>query len=160
MNGDRLADQRATASTRRLALVTAVTFAILLAAALAGGWAAYGRDGALSAGLGVTLTGVLFGGGLASLHRTAAGSASLAPVAAAFALRLVLYASALALITRADWLHGPSLAVATAASIGVMLAVELVAVAREPVAELEPTGTSDGEGGGSEAGSGARDTST
>jgi hypothetical protein len=60
----------------------------------------------------------------------------------------VLYASALALVTRAEWVHGPSLASATAASIAVMLAVELVAISREPVAELEPLGT--GGGGASE----------
>ncbi len=138
MSGDGLASRRAAASTRRLAIVTAVTLILLLGAAVGLGWAAEGRDGALSAGLGVALTGVLFGGGLMSLHRTAAGSGSFGPVAAAFALRIVLYASALVLITRAEWLHGPSLAAATAASIAVMLAVELIAIAREPVAELEP----------------------
>ena len=132
------ADRRAAASTRRLAVVTAATLALLLTAAATTGWLVIGPDGALSAGLGVGLTAVLFGGGLVSLHRTAAGSGSLGPVAAAFAIRIVLYASALALINRAEWVHGPSLAVATAASIAVMLAVELVAVSREPVAELEP----------------------
>jgi len=146
---DDLAARRAAASTRRLATVTAVTFLILLLAAVTAGWLVQGRGGALSAGLGVTLTGVLFGGGLASLHRTAAGSGSFGPVAAAFAVRIVLYASALALITRAEWVHGPSLAASTAASIAVMLAVELVAVAREPVAELEPLGP-PGQGGASE----------
>jgi hypothetical protein len=138
MSGDGLASRRASASTRRLAIVTAVTLTLLLGAAIGLGWAAEGSDGALSAGLGVALTGVLFGGGLMSLHRTAAGSGSFGPVAAAFALRIVLYAAALALITRAQWLHGPSLAAATAASIAVMLAVELIVLAREPLAELEP----------------------
>jgi hypothetical protein len=149
---DDLAARRAAASTRRLARVTAISLVFLLVAAVGAGWIAMGRDGALSAALGVALTGVLFGGGLVSLHRTAAGSGSFAPVAAAFALRIVLYASALALVTRAEWVHGPSLAAATAASIAVMLAVELVAVAREPVAELEPLGRPDD--------SGARKTST
>jgi len=148
VSGDDVASRRAAASTRRLAIVTAVTFVVLLVVVVGAGWMVAGRGGALSAGLGATLTGVLFGGGLVSLHRTAAGSGSFAPVAAAFALRIVLYASALALITRAEWLHGPSLAAATAASIAVMLAVELVAVAREPVAELEPLGTPDGRGAG------------
>jgi len=143
MSRDDLASRRAAASTRRLAIVTAATLLVLLAISAAAGWAVQGRGGALSAALGVTLTGVLFGGGLVSLHRTAAGSGSFAPLAAAFALRIVLYAAALALITRAEWVHGPSLAAATAASIAVMLAVELVAVAREPVAELEPLGRTD-----------------
>jgi hypothetical protein len=142
------ADRRAAASTRRLAQVTAVTLALLLGAALLAGGLLVGREGALSAGIGVTLTAVLFGGGLVSLHRTAAGSRSFAPVAAAFALRIVLYALAVALVTRAEWVHGPSLASATAASIAVMLAVELVAIAREPVAEIEPLGPSGHDGAG------------
>jgi len=144
---DDLAARRAAASTRRLAWVTAVSLVLLLLAAVGAGWIAMGRDGALSAALGVALTGVLFGGGLISLHRTAAGSGSFAPVAAAFALRIVLYAAALALVTRAEWVHGPSLAAATAASIAVMLAVELVAVSREPVAEIEPLGRPGDSGG-------------
>ncbi len=152
MSRDDLADRRAAASTRRLALVTVVTLMVLLAGAVGVGWTVVGRDGALSAALGVALTGVLFGGGLLSLHRTAAGSGSFAPVAAAFALRIVLYASALVLVNRAEWVHGPSLAAATAASIAVMLAVELLAVAREPVAELEPLGRPGDTG--------ARETST
>ena len=149
MSDASLADHRAAASTRRLGRVTALTLVLLLIGASVTGELVVGRGGALSAALGVGLTGVLFGGGLLSLHRTSAGSRSFAPVAAAFALRIVLYASALALVTRAEWVHGPSLAYATAASIAVMLAVELVAVAREPVAELEPLG-SPGQGGASE----------
>jgi hypothetical protein len=146
VSGPTSADRRAAASTRRLALVTAATLLVLLLGATAIGMLAIGRDGAMSAGLGVALTAVLFGGGLASLHRTSAGSRSFAPVAAAFAVRIVLYASALALITRAEWVHGPSLASATAASIAVMLAVELVAISREPVAEIEPLGRTGGSG--------------
>jgi len=146
VSGGTSADSRAAASTRRLAVVTAVSLGLLLVLAVVAGQLAGGRDGALSAGLGVALTGVLFGGGLMSLHRTAAGSGSFAPVAAAFALRIVLYALALALVTRAEWVHGPSLASATAASIAVMLAVELVAISREPVAEIEPLGRSRSDG--------------
>jgi hypothetical protein len=149
MSTDGIAARRAAATTRRLVFVTSVTLILLLVAAVGLGWAAEGRDGALSAALGVTLTGVLFGGGLVSLRRTAAGSGSLGPVIAAFTLRIVLYASALALITRAEWLHGPSLAAATAASIAVVLGVELVAISREPVAELEPiVRPEDGRAGG------------
>jgi len=126
--------------------VTALTLVLLLVAATASGELLIGRGGAMSAALGVGLTAVLFGGGLLSLHRTSNGSRSFGPVAAAFAVRIVLYASALALVTRAEWVHGPSLAYATAASIAVMLAVELVAVAREPVAELEPLGRQERRG--------------
>jgi hypothetical protein len=141
-----LSDRRAAASTRRLGRVTALTLLALLLSATVTGEMAVGRGGALSAALGVGLTAVLFGGGLLSLHRTSGGSRSFTPVAAAFALRIVLYASALALVTRAEWVHGLSLAYATAASIAVMLAVELVAVTREPIAELEPLGRSEQRG--------------
>lgn len=140
MSAGREADRRAAASTRRLARITVVTLLILLGAAAALGSAVVGPDGARSAVIGVGLTAVLFGGGLLSLVRTAGGSRSFTPVLAAFSLRLVLYAAALALVTRAEWVHGPSLALATAASIAVTLAVELVALSREPVAELEPLG--------------------
>lgn len=143
MSGPSLADRRSSASTRRLGRVTALTLLLLLVTATVTGELVVGRGGALSAALGVGLTAVLFGGGLMSLHRTSKGSRSFGPVAAAFALRIVLYASALALVTRAEWLHGPSLAYSTATSIAVMLAVELVAVAREPSAEVEPLGPPD-----------------
>ncbi len=146
MSDASIADHRAAVSSRRLGRVTALTFILLLATAIVVGGVVSGRGGAASAALGVGLTGVLFGGGLLSLHRTSAGSRSFAPVVVAFALRIVLYASALALVTRAEWVHGPSLAAATAASIAVMLAVELVAVAREPVAELEPLGRQERRG--------------
>ena len=142
----RPADLRAAASTRRLIAVTATSLVVLLGAAVLAGSMLVGPEGARSAALGVALTGVLFGGGLISLHRTAAGSGSFAPVAAAFAVRILLYALALALVTRAEWLHGPSLASATAASIAVMLAVELVAISREPVSELEALGPSGHDG--------------
>lgn len=148
MSGRSPADRRAAASTRRLALVTFATLVVLLAGAMAVGQVTVGRDGAWSAALGVGLTAVLFGGGLLSLHRTGGDGRSMTPVATAFALRIVLYALALALVTRAEWVHGPSLAWATAASIAIMLAVELVVLAREPVAELEPLGR-QGSGGSS-----------
>lgn len=143
------AARRAADSTRRLAVVTAVTLILLVGAAAVVGAALVGPDGARSAALGVGLTAVLFGGGLLGLVRTPAGSSSFTPVLAAFSLRIVLYAAALALVSRAEWVHGPSLALATAASIAVTLAVELVALAREPVAELEPRGAA-GDGGGDE----------
>ena len=142
-----VADARATASTRRLAVITSVSLLIMLgAAALVGGQIA-GADGARSASLGVGMTATLFGGGLLGLVRSPRGGASLAPVLAAFSIRVVLYAAALALVTRAEWVHGPSLVAATAASVALMLAVELVALAREPVAELEPLRLPDRSGG-------------
>ena len=138
------ADARASASTRRLVVVTLLALVPVLAVATLLGGLLVGADGARSSALGVGLSAILFGGGLLGLVRTRSGSASLTPVLVAFSLRLVLYASALALVSRAEWLDGPSLASATAASIAVMLAVELVALAREPVAELEPLSRPDG----------------
>jgi len=141
------ADRRAAASSARLARITALALFVLFGAAALAGSAVAGPDGARSAALGVGLTAVLFGGGLLGLVRTSGGSGSLVPVLVAFSLRLVLYAAALALVSRAGWVHGPSLASATAASIAVMLAVELVALSREPMPELEPSG-GEGPGGG------------
>jgi hypothetical protein len=146
MGADPIAGRRAEASARRLWRVTVVGLLALLGAATTAGWYAEGSDGAASAALGVGLTSVLFAGGLLGLRRAAGPKASFLPVVTAGGLRLVLYAAALALVTRAEWLHGPSLALATAASIAVMLAIELVAVAREPVAELEPRARAMGEG--------------
>jgi hypothetical protein len=140
--------RRAVASTQRLLWVTLVALSLLLLSAASVGFILQGREGAASAALGVALTGVLFGGGLLGLRRASGRQGSMGPIMAALTLRLLVYASAFALVARAEWVHGPSLALATAASLAVMLAVELTAVAREPVAELEldrndMTGTHD-----------------
>jgi hypothetical protein len=138
---DTIARRRALASSRRLLRVTLVTIVVLLLVAVPAGWWAAGVGGAGSAALGVGLIGVLFGGGLLGLDRAARGrspaTSGLGSIMAAFSLRLVVYALAFALVSRAAWVHGPSLALATAASLACMLAVELRAVAREPVEELE-----------------------
>jgi hypothetical protein len=138
---DTIARRRALASSRRLLRVTLLTLIALLVVAVPSGWWAAGVGGAGSAALGVGLIGVLFGGGLLGLDRAARGSSpatgGLGAILAAFSLRLVVYALAFALVSRAAWVHGPSLALATAASLACMLAVELRAVAREPVEELE-----------------------
>jgi hypothetical protein len=138
---DTIARRRALASSRRLLRITLVTLVALLTVAVPAGWWAAGAGGAGSAALGVGLIGVLFGGGILGLDRAARGrspaTGGLGAILAAFSLRLVVYALAFALVSRAAWVHGPSLALATAASLACMLAVELRAVAREPVEELE-----------------------
>jgi hypothetical protein len=138
---DAVARRRALASSRRLLRVTLVALAVLMSVAIPAGWLIAGPGGAGSAALGVALIGVLFGGGLLGLDRAARGTGpatgGLGPIVAAFSLRLVVYALAFALVSRAAWVHGPSLALATAASLACMLAVELRAVAREPMPELE-----------------------
>jgi hypothetical protein len=138
---DPVGRRRAHASTRRLIRVTVITTVMLMAVAIPLGWMAGGRSGAASAVVGVALTAVLFTGGLLGLHRASgragSGTGGLGAILAAFALRIVVYASAFALVSRAAWVDGPSLALATAASLAVMLGVELRAVAKEPVPELE-----------------------
>jgi hypothetical protein len=121
--------------------VTLLTVGVLLIVAIPIGWWFAGPGGAGSAAIGVGLIGVLFGGGILGLHRsvraTGPASGGLGGILVAFSLRLVVYALAFALVSRAAWVHGPSLALATAASLACMLAVELRAVAREPMPELE-----------------------
>jgi len=138
MSSDGIAAARAARATRRLARVTFAAIGLSLAVAAGLGWLVLGAPGAGSAALGVALSGVLFGGGLLGLHRPQGRATAMGPVAVAFAVRIVLYALALALVTRVDWIHGPSLALATAASIAALLAVALIAVARSPGAEVEP----------------------
>lgn len=139
MSSDGIAAARAARATRRLALITFIATALLLALASGLGWLVLGAPGAGSAALGVTLSGVLFGGGLLGLHRPQGRATAMGPVAVAFVLRIVVYALILALVNRVDWIHGPSLALATAASIAVLLAVEIAALARSPGAEVEPS---------------------
>jgi nitrate/nitrite transporter NarK len=139
---DPIARQRALASSRRLLMITLATLAVLLAVSVPVAWMVAGAGGAGSAALGVGLTGVLFAGGLLGLHRAVrGGSGGLGAILVAFSLRMVVYAAAFALASRAAWVHGPSLALATAASLVFMLAVELRAIAREPMAELEAGST-------------------
>jgi hypothetical protein len=91
------------------------------------GNAAAGPAGAASATIGTLLGAVLVAGGVPSLRRPR-GRSPLTPVVASLALRLVLYAAAIAVVSRAAWIHGPSLALTTAASVACLLAVGLHAV--------------------------------
>jgi hypothetical protein len=123
-------------------LARSVLRRVLLVALVLGGGAALlghaaaGSGGGASALLGTALGAVLVGGGVPGLRRPR-GRSPLAPVAASLALRLVLYAAALALVSRAAWIHGPSLALATAASVACLLAVGLHAVSRGSATVLE-----------------------
>ncbi len=128
-------------SRRRLRRTTAASLTVLVLAASGVGAMYAGADGAASATVGVGLTAILFGGGLLGMRRPAPGRNPIRPVLVALMLRLMLYASAVVLITRSEWMHGPSLASATAASVGVMVAVELLVLGREPAAELELEGS-------------------
>jgi len=121
--------------TRGLTRTTLGALAVLAALATGLGAVTQGAAGAGSGALGVGLVAILFGGGLLGLRR-GRDADPLAAVAAAGALRLVLYASAVAVVSRAAWVHGPSLATATAASLACMLAVVIRAVSRGPATQL------------------------
>jgi len=144
---DPVARRRALASSRRLLRGTLVATAVLMLLGVLIGWLTEGPSGAASAAVGIALTGVLFTGGLLGLHRAAGGerrsSGGMGSILAAFGLRIVVYAAAFALVSRAAWVHGPSLALATAASLALMLGFQILAAAREPMPELETGGAGD-----------------
>ena len=120
---------------RVLRRVLGVEAALAAVGAIIGG-VLVGSGGAAGAAIGAGLGAVLVGGGVPGLRRPR-GRSPLTPVAVSLALRLVLYASALALVSRATWIHGPSLALATATSVACLLAVGLHAVSRGPATVLE-----------------------
>ena len=120
---------------------------LLVAVVLGAGSAAVatalvGPGGAAGAVAGTALGTILVAGGVPGLRRPRGGS-PLGPVVVALGLRLGLYAAALALVSRAAWIHGPSLALTTAASVACLLAVGLHAVSRgsATVLELDDTTT-------------------
>ena len=126
-----------TADVARTVLRRVLVVAILLGAAGAAlGAAVVGPGGAAGAAAGTALAAVLVAGGVPGLRRPR-GRSPLAPVLVSLALRAVLYAALIALVSRAAWIHGPSLALATAASVACLLAVGLHAVSRGPATVLE-----------------------
>ena len=144
---DPIARHRALASSRRLLRGTLVATALLMLLGVLVGWSTGGASGAASAAVGIALTGVLFTGGLLGLHRAAGAeprsAGGVGSILAAFGLRIFVYAAAFALVSRAEWVHGPSLALATAASIALMLGFQILAAVREPIPELETGATDD-----------------
>lgn len=136
-----MSDPLAPVAGRVLRRVLAVALG-LGAAATGLGAALVGPGGAAGAAVGTLLGAILVAGGVPGLRRPR-GRSPLTPVAVSLGLRLVLYASALALVSRVAWIHGPSLALATAASVAALLAVGLHAVSRgsATVLELDETTT-------------------
>lgn len=136
-----MSDPLAPVAGRVLRRVLAVALG-LGAAATGLGAALVGPGGAAGATVGTLLGAILVAGGVPGLRRHR-GRSPLTPVAVSLGLRLVLYASALALVSRAGWIHGPSLALATATSVACLLAVGLHAVSRgsATVLELDETTT-------------------
>lgn len=144
--------ERAVDARCRLARTTAASLTVLLMLASVVGGVFEGARGAASAAVGVALTAILFGGGLIGMLRPAPGKNPIGPVLVASMVRFMLYAPAGVVVTRAEWVHGPSLASATAASIAGMIAVEVRALGKESGVELELEGSSrDGAGTATDA---------
>jgi hypothetical protein len=93
-----------------------------------------GADGAVGALIGIGLVALLFGGSTAVLAYVASrrGGAGIGLQAGGAALRLPLYLAVLAALSDVPYVHGRSLAAATAIAITVTLAVELRLLARLP----------------------------
>ena len=93
-----------------------------------------GPQGAASALVGVGFVALLFGVSSLALAWSAArgGESALALLAGGALARLVLYAVALAGLGQLEWVHRPSLALATGGAVAITLAYELRALARRP----------------------------
>lgn len=119
-----------------LALLRAAVLALAVTAVPVVGIAGVlvGSEGALGALVGIGLVGVLFCGSAAVLAYVAGrqGGAGIGLLAGGAALRLPLYLGVLLALGEVPWVHGRSLAAATAIAIAVTLAVELRLLARLP----------------------------
>lgn len=128
MNGDAYDE-------RRLAVGAVRVVGLLSLPVAAGAWLVAGWQGAVSALIGLAFVLVLFGASAALLtyvagHRTAASGVGILAVGAV--VRLPLYVVALVLLERVAWIHGRSLAAATALAIAVTLGHELDLLRRMP----------------------------
>ena len=119
---------------RRLVRGAVVTIAVLAAPVSAIAWAVAGPSGALSALIGLGLVLVLFGASAAALvHVAARGKgAGIGVLVGGAALRLPLYLVVLLALSTVPWVHGRSLAAATAVAIAVTLATELRLLSSSP----------------------------
>ena len=119
---------------RRLATGAALTLAVLAVPVTGVAWLLVGPAGALSALIGLGFVLVLFGASAVLLAIVAArqDGAGIGILAAGAALRLPLYVGVLAALSDVAWVHGRSLAAATAIAIAVTLAAELRLLARSP----------------------------
>jgi hypothetical protein len=128
----KLAEQRR--DERRLAIgavqvLAALSLPVAGVAYLVTGWA-----GVVSALIGLGFVLVLFGGSAALLAVVAArrSDGGVGVLVLGAAVRLPLYLGALTLLGRLPWVHGRSLAAATAFAIAVTLAYELRLMSRMP----------------------------
>ena len=112
---------------RRLVRGAVVTIALLAVPVAAVAWATVGAAGAVSALIGLGLVLVLFGASAAALVHVAARAegAGIGVLVGGAALRLPLYMVVLLALSGVPWVHGRSLAAATAVGVAVTLASEL-----------------------------------
>lgn len=111
-----------------------VTLALLSLPVTAVAWSVAGGGGAVSALIGLGLVLLLFGASAAALTWVAArrGGAGIGILAGGALLRLPLYLAVLFALSGVSWVHGRSLAAATAIAVAVTLATELRLLAKMP----------------------------
>lgn len=95
---------------------------------------AAGTPGALSAAIGAAVVIGMFvmAGALMSYAARIGPAALMAAVLGGYVIRLVIYAGLIVLLRPVEWLHGPSLAIATAVLIVAVLVWEVRVVSRMP----------------------------
>ncbi len=122
------------AAERRLAVGAVVTLALLAVPVTGVAWAVAGPAAALSALIGLGFVLVLFGASAALLAIVAARNdgAGIGILVAGSALRIPLYAGVLIALSDVAWVHGRSLAAATAIAFVTTLAAEMLLLARSP----------------------------
>jgi hypothetical protein len=120
---------------RKLATGALAILGILLVPVAGVAYAFAGWNGAVSAVIGLAFVGVLFGASAALTAWVAARdphNAGIGILVLGAVIRLPLYFLALSLLSRLSWVHGRSLAAATAVAVAVTLAYELRLMARMP----------------------------
>ncbi|GEM_PF-1616074 len=124
---DTVRDPEPGAAERHLVRGAVLTIALLALPVSAVAWALAGPSGALSALIGLGLVLVLFGASAAALVHVAvrAKGAGIGVLVGGAALRLPLYMVVLLALSGVPWVHGRSLAAATAVGVAVTLASEL-----------------------------------
>jgi hypothetical protein len=129
------AERRRSADAELRLMWVAVTTLVLLAGPVAlVAWSLEGPGAAASAMIGLGLVLVLFGASAGAVAWVAArrGGAGIGILAGGALVRLPLYLLVLFGLSGVSWVHGRSLAAATAIAVAVTLAAELRLLARSP----------------------------
>jgi peptidoglycan/LPS O-acetylase OafA/YrhL len=119
---------------RRLARQTSAFLAALAVPVVGAAWWLVDAAAALSAAIGVGFVALLFGAAawllVWSVDRSPGRTVAI--LVGGVVVRLMLYAAALLGLSRLDWVHRPSLALATAAAVLIALTYEVRALKRAP----------------------------